>query len=279
MKSLDEIDAKLEKRTPISSAPVTISQSGSYYLTGNLSVTTGDAITISANGVTIDLNGFTITSTSATASGTAILLGAGVHDITIRNGHIVSGTTYTSGGGFTNGPGFLNGVRYNGSLQTVLVSGVTVTGCKGSAIDLAFNQTVVESCSVTVAGGYGITASSIKNSTAANTGLKAIFANTVAGCSGSSTDDIGIDAQSVQNSYGISNSNIGIHGYSVTNCYGQTNTGNYGILAESIAAFCSGYSASHFAVASINLAFASGGFGGVAAGHQYFCGSGPTTYP
>src|SRR5205085_10588939 len=36
MKTLDEIDAKLEKRTPISSLPYTISASGSYYLTQNL---------------------------------------------------------------------------------------------------------------------------------------------------------------------------------------------------------------------------------------------------
>src|SRR5436190_2248196 len=65
MKTLDEIDAKLEKRTPISSVPFTISASGSYYLTGNLAVTTGTAITISADNVTLDLNGFTISSTAS----------------------------------------------------------------------------------------------------------------------------------------------------------------------------------------------------------------------
>jgi len=36
-----------EPRTPISSLPFTISTSGSYYLTKNLSVATGDGITIS----------------------------------------------------------------------------------------------------------------------------------------------------------------------------------------------------------------------------------------
>src|SRR5262245_59065250 len=58
MKSLDQIEA----RTPISSVPYTINAPGSYYLTADLSVTTGDAITIATNGVTLDLNGFTISS-------------------------------------------------------------------------------------------------------------------------------------------------------------------------------------------------------------------------
>src|SRR5262249_30290848 len=61
MKTLDQIEA----RTPISSAPFTITNSGSYYLTTNLSVSTGNAITIATNGVTLDLNGFTISSTAA----------------------------------------------------------------------------------------------------------------------------------------------------------------------------------------------------------------------
>ncbi len=56
MKTLDQIDAKLEKRTPISSLPFTISQSGSYYLTGNLSGTSG--INVNVGNVVIDLNGF-----------------------------------------------------------------------------------------------------------------------------------------------------------------------------------------------------------------------------
>jgi hypothetical protein len=56
MKPLDEV----EPRTPITSVPYTISQSGSYYLTKNLT-STGTAITISADNVTIDLCGFTLT--------------------------------------------------------------------------------------------------------------------------------------------------------------------------------------------------------------------------
>ncbi len=48
---------QLEPRTPLAggTAAITISQSGSYFLTGNLTVATGDAITINASGVTLDL--------------------------------------------------------------------------------------------------------------------------------------------------------------------------------------------------------------------------------
>lgn len=58
MKSLDQI----EPRTPISSLPYTISASGSYCLTGNLTATGNTAgITVSADNVTIDLCGFALT--------------------------------------------------------------------------------------------------------------------------------------------------------------------------------------------------------------------------
>ena len=56
MKSLEQV----EPRTPISSLPHTITESGSYYVTGNLS-STGDGIVIEASGVTVDLMGFSLT--------------------------------------------------------------------------------------------------------------------------------------------------------------------------------------------------------------------------
>jgi hypothetical protein len=55
---------QVEPRTPITNATaVTISTPGSYYLTTNISVTSGTAITITASQVTLDLNGFTLSST------------------------------------------------------------------------------------------------------------------------------------------------------------------------------------------------------------------------
>src|SRR2546421_9068090 len=83
--------AQIEPRTPISSLPFTISTSGSYYLTKNLSVATGDGITISVDKVTLDLNGFTISSNAASATGTGILLSGTLTNVTIVNGYITGG--------------------------------------------------------------------------------------------------------------------------------------------------------------------------------------------
>ena len=59
MKTLDQIDSKLEKRTPIEALPFTISAPGSYYVTGNLTGVAGQhGITIDADNVTLDLGGF-----------------------------------------------------------------------------------------------------------------------------------------------------------------------------------------------------------------------------
>ena len=76
--------AQIEPRTPISAAPFTISVPGSYYLTTNLTVTTGNAITIATNGVTLDLGGFTIASTAFSASGYGIMLNSGFRNLTLR---------------------------------------------------------------------------------------------------------------------------------------------------------------------------------------------------
>ncbi|HZP57674.1 MAG TPA: right-handed parallel beta-helix repeat-containing protein [Dehalococcoidia bacterium] len=75
-----------EPRVPIGQAPFVISQPGSYYLTGNLTVSAGSAITIDAENVTLDLNGFTISGSGLfgieTSSGTKT-------NITVRNGSVV----------------------------------------------------------------------------------------------------------------------------------------------------------------------------------------------
>ncbi len=55
MKTLDEV----EPRIPISSLPYTISTSGSYYITGDLTAT-GTGITVNADNVTIDLMGYSL---------------------------------------------------------------------------------------------------------------------------------------------------------------------------------------------------------------------------
>ncbi len=119
MKTLDQIDTHIgqvgDQRTPISASNV-IYASGSYYLTGNLSIGSGGgtAITIAASGVTLDLNGFTISSSANPNSGTGILINSGLTDITIINGHIAGNVIYD--GSTFSGSGFVAGISYTGSV-------------------------------------------------------------------------------------------------------------------------------------------------------------------
>ncbi len=77
-----------EARTAIASLPFTISQSGSYYLTRNLTdmVVDQNGITVNADNVTIDLNGFTLTGTG-TGYGNGIYM-KGRANVEVRNGTI-----------------------------------------------------------------------------------------------------------------------------------------------------------------------------------------------
>src|ERR1017187_8794934 len=182
MKSLDQI----EPRTPITNTTaVTISASGSYYLTANISITNGSAITITASQVTLDLNGFTLSSTEASPTGTGILLVGGNTDITILNGHIKGGVTYHGGGSYS-GPGFAAGIYYSVTAPyNVRVSGVSVSGCSTYGIYLSVgNATIVESCPVFDIGSYGIEADSVSQSAASQCGSVAIAANIASDCNG-----------------------------------------------------------------------------------------------
>ena len=182
MKTLDQVEA----RTPISSAPFNISASGSYYLTGNLTVATGNAITINADQVTLDLNGFTISSTASPASGTAVLLNSARKNVTIKNGHI-SGTTTFSAGAFTTG-GFLDGV-VNGSNSSanIHVTDLNILGMGSDGIVLNGSGVptyVVERCNITVCAGVEIQAFVIRDCTADTVGGSAIAGDMVTNCYG-----------------------------------------------------------------------------------------------
>jgi hypothetical protein len=75
--------------------PYTISQPGSYRLSGNLALTTvSAAIVITASNVTLDLNGFSISDTAPLGGGTTGLLmtSGAITGVTIRNGTFSSGT-------------------------------------------------------------------------------------------------------------------------------------------------------------------------------------------
>ena len=249
MKSLDQI----EPRTPISSAPFVISAGGSYYLTTNVTVGSGDAITIAANNVTLDLKGFTITSTlPAAASDTAVLLSGWVTNIAIYNGHISSGVTTTAGGVF-DGSGFAYGIRYSGTnVQNVRVRDVSVTGVLTYGIYLGLDSsTVVESCAVKDVGSYGILADTVSDSSAQNCG------------------SVGIDAQTAHNCTGsISNGYAAMYVITAENCYGSCSGSGYGLIAFT-ANNCCGFSSGNsygsyglYALTGNNCYGYSGGSGG-----------------
>ena len=95
MKSLDQLEAKLEKRIPIDAVNTpgagtdqhVISQPGSYYLTGNLAVTLTDGIQVSAPDVTVDLNGFQVRRTEG-SGGVGINISSDSLRVVVRNGSV-----------------------------------------------------------------------------------------------------------------------------------------------------------------------------------------------
>jgi len=243
MKTLTQV----EPRTPIAAAPFTISTPGAYYLTTNLTVTLGNAITIAASGVTLDLSGFTIASTDANDTGNGILLNNGLSDIAIVNGHINGGVT-NNGSGVYSGPGFANGIAYpNTAPVNTRVANISISGCRYYGIFLnSGDSTVVESCTVRTVGSYGICASTIKSSVAADCGGNAISGIQVLDSQGGSTGSgYGIYANiTAQNCFGASSGGYGIYtGATAQNCSGSSLI-SYGLYANYNALNCSGTSSS-----------------------------------
>lgn len=230
MKSLDQIEARI----PISSAPFSITNPGSYYLATNITIANGNCITIGTNGVTLDLNGFTISSGVSFNFGAAIILSSNLRDITIANGHIRGGTT-NNGSGVYSGKGFANGIFYGlNAPANVLVSHVTISGCGNNGINLGTgDSTVVESCTVRTVGSEGIYASTIKESSASDCGGDAIYGDQVSNCRGQATGTgFGVNALSIaENCYGSSNGGDGVSALTAQNCYGSSNGGE-GISAQ-----------------------------------------------
>lgn len=239
---------QIEPRTPISSAPFVITTPGSYYLTANLGVSSGDAIDINVSGVTLDLKGFTLSSTEANPTGTAIMLGGGIQNVRIFNGNITGNVTY-SGSNYT-GSGFAYGIycsANNAAPVNVRVSGLGVYGCQYDGINLSGGGgAVVESCTVNTVGGSGVLADTVANSLAYYCGNYGIFAFTAINsaafstgtspglyaticaqnCDGQSSGGIGLRTTVAENCYGSSTANTGLSANnSAQNCYGSSRTG------------------------------------------------------
>ena len=198
-------------------------------------------------------------------------------DITIFNGHITGSVTYNGGTGTFAGPGFLNGISVAEAIMVsnVRVSGVSVSGCLNNGINLSTpgTATVVDSCTVNNAGGFGIVASTVTRSTAYQCGNTAIYTLIASDCYGYSLASVGVlayetahnctgitygedsdavyaynanncygycanggtgvDAQTANNCYGTSNYGIGLYAYGAINCYGYGQTSGNGLDASS----------------------------------------------
>jgi parallel beta-helix repeat protein len=136
MKTLDQIYAKLDPRTALSTNTTPgdasdlyiISQPGSYYLTSNIVTTgtyAGTGIEITANNVTLDLNGFSVSCTSPNTGTYGIYIPNTQTNITVRNGNV-------------------NGWFYG------------LFGYTGYSADLVFEKLNVVNCNKS-GNGYGIT--------------------------------------------------------------------------------------------------------------------------
>ena len=184
MQANEIIDAASDEvRTPISSVPFTITSSGSYYLTGNLTQPLlgggGGGIDINADNVTIDLMGFTIfgASTNPLTGVTSNVDDHGIQfsgrsGVTIKNGVISGFGRAGIYSGFTGAQG--------NSVEDIkaLGNGALSSTASYSGIILVSTSSRIERCSAVNNGGYGLfvgTSGIIKDSSASENGRFGIY--------------------------------------------------------------------------------------------------------
>jgi hypothetical protein len=230
MKTLDQLDAKLEKRTPITSTagPFNITSSGSYYLTRNIGY--GDnGLVISADDVTIDLNGFSLLG-PGTGSGNGIFVSGTHKNLTVRNGEIH---------GF-GGHGISASTTDNVVVEHVTVSDNGAAPATGMALG---NHARVTECSATGNGnGIYVAADSIVSrcSATGNTGSGIVSSSSgslIEYCTASRNSVYGVSVTSdatVVHCVAFGNGSRGITaaaGCTITDCV-VTSNGAYGIYTE-----------------------------------------------
>ena len=243
MKTLDQLEARTPLGTPgsVATSTLTINTPGSYVLMCPVTVAAGDGIVVNCGDVTLDLNGFTIASTLAAGpSGSGINVTASAGNITLRNGHIRSGTTY--GGSVYATKGFAYGIQASSVTGNTLVEDMTFEGIGSYGIygQYAIPGCTVRNCQVRVCGVSGIMAFDILDSQAVTCGSTAIWGAKVTGCEGVCTaTEAGIRATVAINSRG-------------------TSVAYYGLMATERAFACSGYSQSYIAFSATRADFCEG---------------------
>lgn len=182
----------LRPGTPISALPYTISQSGSYYVTGNLTGASGqNGILINANSVTLDLNGFTLQGVPGSGTGVKVDQTGFKRAITIRNG-IVRGWGDTGiSAQFAIG-GVLDSLTAegNGTFGIVVGADSTLTHCAvlyNGATGIEAQRSTIRDCTAAANGGNGFrfTASVLIDCVSddnAFDGIVASYSSRVQGC-------------------------------------------------------------------------------------------------
>lgn len=199
MKTLDQI----ESRTPISSLPYTITESGSYYVTTNLYGVAGtNGITVEANDVTIDLNGYALLG-SVSSSSNGIYCSGGAQRMHIYNGSVSGwGEAGIHAGRYCH----IEQIRSTDNKIGIktdhnsIIRDCSAIGCKESGIEGAY-QTLITGCNSRYNGGVGIIGG---------------HGSTIMRCTAKQNDSVGI---------------YGFYQCAIANCVSRQNNGN-GILAR-----------------------------------------------
>lgn len=168
MKPLDQV----EPRIPITSVPYTISTSGSYYLTQNLTASV-TAIIINADDVTLDLGGFTLT---GPGSSYGILMN-GRSNVEIRNGTIRN-FTY---GIFENSTSSKNHRVYNIRALSNSLRGISLGGNNCQIRDCTVSDITVSTPSSFIYGIYLGVGGLVDNCSIMNVGNNAVATSYVYG--------------------------------------------------------------------------------------------------
>lgn len=140
MKTLDEV----EPRIPISSLPYTVSASGSYYITGDLTGVLGQhGLTIEANDVTIDLMGHSLIGPNPNAGTENGIYMNGRSNVEIRNGTVCN---------------FLYGIYENDAENSNIHRIINVRAISNTAygICLSGRGNLIKNCTAAYNVQYGI---------------------------------------------------------------------------------------------------------------------------
>lgn len=245
-------DGRIEiSQLSFSSPPYFISQSGSYVLTENITVTnTGvDGISVQADNVTIDLNGFTITGPGA-GSGNGISQAWTGRGLTVCNGKLSEWSGASRRAVFANGQGSrVVGVQATSNTvgiyvgRNAIVRDCTASGNSANGFHCGGNGSVVSECVAVDNGQNGIfciDACTIEDcTTSANLrGIETGDGCVVRDCTALENSATGIDAGEGASVVGCSARGNGLYGIKcssgsvVSQCSASMNT-NHGFSVSS----------------------------------------------